>query len=435
MSNEGNGVSLCADDVRHPSLLGYPMCWLFCWCVLPLAYMFIDWLGSTLTIAPDRVAMRKGLIGRNIVDVTYDRIQNVRVDQSALGRILGYGTLMIATAGTYGYEIVFSRLGRPFEVMNDIKRRQSQIIQNCRMATILPEAATVPQTSSPEAEVPQPRVQTQNNTASVPPALVQQVPPANSTDQLQNQYRQSPKRNNTVMAVAIAVSVIMIAFSAWTISRIIWGNHENSTSIEDAAPAENTADETTPASTADTTSQESNTVPISQQQAPYFYYMEVHVAGQPENVVNIRAGGSYKAEILGQFQQGSIVVVECPDSVDYGTKETSRWLKVVGYLNQKADIVKCSGWMIDDNLNPLPLLVKTNNDQTWIYAKADRNSEKVAKTDKDDYCISIESNKVSDTVFWNRVMAVTGIQKGAVGWVYNDGVFASGYLHDSRGTY
>ena len=86
--------------------------------------MFIDWLGSTLTLAPDRVVIPKGMIGPNVVDVTYDRIQNVKINQSALGRILNYGTLMVATAGTSGYEITFTRLGSPFQVMNEIKRKQ-----------------------------------------------------------------------------------------------------------------------------------------------------------------------------------------------------------------------------------------------------------------------------------------------------------------------
>lgn len=126
MSFDGNGNTWNADEVHHPSLLGYPVCWLFCWWVIPAVYMFIDWLGSTLTLAPDRVVMRKGLIGRNVVDVTYDRIQNVKIDQSALGRILNYGTLMVATAGTYGYEITFTRLGSPFQVMNEIKRKQEE---------------------------------------------------------------------------------------------------------------------------------------------------------------------------------------------------------------------------------------------------------------------------------------------------------------------
>ena len=115
------------DIVLHPSLLSYPLCWLFCWCVIPVIYMFFSWLSSSLTLASDRLTTRKGLIARSVVDIPYVGIQNIRIEQSVPGRILCYGTLMAASSGTGGYEIMFERLGRPFEVMNEIKNRQNNI--------------------------------------------------------------------------------------------------------------------------------------------------------------------------------------------------------------------------------------------------------------------------------------------------------------------
>lgn len=121
---EISSVNTAADTVLHPSLLSYPLCWLFCWCVIPVIYMFFSWLSSSLTLSSDRLTMRKGLIARSVVDIPYSGIQNIRIEQSVLGRILGYGTLMAASSGTGGYEIVFERLGCPFEFMEEIKRRQ-----------------------------------------------------------------------------------------------------------------------------------------------------------------------------------------------------------------------------------------------------------------------------------------------------------------------
>lgn len=124
--NSGSAFSGEGTITYRPSFKSYPLCWLFCWVVgIPIIYMLLDRLGVSLTLSRDRLVMNKGLVSRLVVEVSYDKIQNMSIEQSVMGRILGYGTLKVATSGTEGYEIVFPGLDNPDKIMNEIKERQN----------------------------------------------------------------------------------------------------------------------------------------------------------------------------------------------------------------------------------------------------------------------------------------------------------------------
>ena len=56
---------------------------------------------SEYGITDKRVLMKTGWIARNTIEIFLDKVEAINVDQSVLGRILGYGTLIIiGTGGT-----------------------------------------------------------------------------------------------------------------------------------------------------------------------------------------------------------------------------------------------------------------------------------------------------------------------------------------------
>ena len=59
--------------------------------------------------------MRKSFtsIARRTVEMNLSKIESVNVDQSVMGRILGYGTLTII--GTGGTREIFNNISRPLE--------------------------------------------------------------------------------------------------------------------------------------------------------------------------------------------------------------------------------------------------------------------------------------------------------------------------------
>lgn len=83
---------------------------------------YITYQTSEYGITDRRVLMKTGWIRRNSLEIFLDKIEAVRVNQSILGRILNYGTIVIV--GTGGTEDPFYSVPNPLEFR---KRVQQQI--------------------------------------------------------------------------------------------------------------------------------------------------------------------------------------------------------------------------------------------------------------------------------------------------------------------
>jgi uncharacterized membrane protein YdbT with pleckstrin-like domain len=59
---------------------------------------FIRWT-TELAVTDRRVIFKRGFINRHTEEMNMDKVASVEVDQSILGRILGYGTIAIMGAG------------------------------------------------------------------------------------------------------------------------------------------------------------------------------------------------------------------------------------------------------------------------------------------------------------------------------------------------
>ena len=56
-------------------------------------------LGSEFMLTNKRVVFRQGIISRKTVEIILAKCEGVSVDQSIIGRILGFGTLVVTTGG------------------------------------------------------------------------------------------------------------------------------------------------------------------------------------------------------------------------------------------------------------------------------------------------------------------------------------------------
>ena len=71
----------------------------------------IDRYTDEFAVTNKRVIIKTGLISRQIFEMNHSKIESVNVDQSILGRILGYGTItVVGSGGTRG---VFSNIRNP----------------------------------------------------------------------------------------------------------------------------------------------------------------------------------------------------------------------------------------------------------------------------------------------------------------------------------
>lgn len=73
----------------------------------------LDRYSDEFAITNRRVIVKTGLISRKTLEMNISKIESVNVDQSILGRILGYGTIQII--GTGGTKESFAKITRPLE--------------------------------------------------------------------------------------------------------------------------------------------------------------------------------------------------------------------------------------------------------------------------------------------------------------------------------
>jgi uncharacterized membrane protein YdbT with pleckstrin-like domain len=73
----------------------------------------IDRYTDEFAITNKRVIIKTGLISRKTFEMNHSKIESVNVDQSILGRILGYGTIRIVGSG--GTREVFPNIRKPLQ--------------------------------------------------------------------------------------------------------------------------------------------------------------------------------------------------------------------------------------------------------------------------------------------------------------------------------
>ena len=77
---------------------------------------------TEIAVTNRRVIYKRGFISRTTAEMHMDKIESVRVDQSILGRILGYGrvTIMGTGASTESFGKIDEPVAAPLELRNNI---------------------------------------------------------------------------------------------------------------------------------------------------------------------------------------------------------------------------------------------------------------------------------------------------------------------------
>ena len=112
--------------------------------------IFADWLAERYIITNRRVMEVKGIINKHVRDSALEKVNDVELDQSVVGRILGYGTVQIITGSDIGMTM-FRRISNPVRfkrVMLNAKERLSDEPLPGR-----PSQAAVPSPTMAAAEV------------------------------------------------------------------------------------------------------------------------------------------------------------------------------------------------------------------------------------------------------------------------------------------
>jgi len=82
--------------------------------------IFLDWLCTNYYLTNLRLVEQRGIIGKRIMSIWLDKVQDVTCRFGILGRIFNFGDIEIESAGTHG-KIVFGFLPLPRELREEIE--------------------------------------------------------------------------------------------------------------------------------------------------------------------------------------------------------------------------------------------------------------------------------------------------------------------------
>ena len=84
----------------------------------------IDWFTNEYAITNKRIIVKVGLISRTTLEMNHSRVESVNVNQTILGRIFDYGTLIVI--GTGGTTQPFRRISKPLDFRKAFQELQAE---------------------------------------------------------------------------------------------------------------------------------------------------------------------------------------------------------------------------------------------------------------------------------------------------------------------
>ena len=98
---------------------------LFAFFFLTLVF-YLDWKFNRLYLTNQRLIKERGIIGKRFMAIGLDKIQDITCIYGILGRIFGFGNLIIESAGTYG-KMIFEGLPKPKRIKWKIEKAGSAL--------------------------------------------------------------------------------------------------------------------------------------------------------------------------------------------------------------------------------------------------------------------------------------------------------------------
>ncbi len=95
-----------------------PICW--------FGWEFLQWWAEEYLVTTHRVVQTEGLINKHTKDSALEKINDITLNQSVMGRVLNYGDLEIITGSDIGTNIL-RRLAQPVEFKKTLLEQKSKL--------------------------------------------------------------------------------------------------------------------------------------------------------------------------------------------------------------------------------------------------------------------------------------------------------------------
>ncbi|MFH1402839.1 MAG: PH domain-containing protein [Candidatus Altiarchaeota archaeon] len=77
-------------------------------------------------VTSERIKVKYGFLSTTKREADLDKIQDIIIKQGMVGKLLNYGTLYFNTAGSTGYELVFSNVSSPDDLKEKFREMKNK---------------------------------------------------------------------------------------------------------------------------------------------------------------------------------------------------------------------------------------------------------------------------------------------------------------------
>lgn len=90
------------------------------------ARIYLDWFNERYAITNRRVMLIRGIINKHVSDSALEKVNDVVLEQSIFGRLLGYGDVEIITGSDIGINL-FKRIARPVDFKREMLNQKEDM--------------------------------------------------------------------------------------------------------------------------------------------------------------------------------------------------------------------------------------------------------------------------------------------------------------------
>ena len=113
----GIGFLFYFDTIRITHYLGVTLLFLG---LVSLVQRVLVKVGSIYAVTNKRVILKTGIIGRSVVELVLAKCEGLHIEQSVLGRIFGFGTIIVTTGGANN---CYHYVAKPFRFKKEINEQ------------------------------------------------------------------------------------------------------------------------------------------------------------------------------------------------------------------------------------------------------------------------------------------------------------------------
>ena len=107
--------------------------WLWLVFVVVVAYIACDMAyrrnSVLLVVRPDEIALERGVIGRQSIEISMRSIRTIKVNQSVMQRLLNVGDIRVASSGTDEYEISAFNMLNPHGIKEAMQANERAAVE------------------------------------------------------------------------------------------------------------------------------------------------------------------------------------------------------------------------------------------------------------------------------------------------------------------